>query len=159
MKKFYKAINMDMTCIGFQFQYELNKEYKIEGELKMGENGFHFCNNLYALNAYYQIKKSRVFEISVNKDNMIYDEYNAKYCTDKITLVKELNKEEIKRWYADTCKVYANDKDWGIRKGVARNANTSVEILVKLSKDEDWCVRYWAKENLKSRGERYEKRI
>ena len=39
--KGYKGFNPDMTCRGFQ--YEQNKMFEQEGEVKACENGFHFC--------------------------------------------------------------------------------------------------------------------
>ena len=47
----YKLMESDMTCMGFQ--YELNKEYSIEGELIICENGFHFCENPFDCLGYY----------------------------------------------------------------------------------------------------------
>ena len=39
----YKFMKSDMTCLGFQ--YEVGKEYSLEGNLKICRNGFHFCKN------------------------------------------------------------------------------------------------------------------
>ncbi len=39
----YKGFNSDMTCKGFQ--YEVGKEYEIDGEIKPCERGFHACEN------------------------------------------------------------------------------------------------------------------
>ena len=39
--KGYKFMESDMTCLGFQ--YEVGKEYSLEGELRICESGFHFC--------------------------------------------------------------------------------------------------------------------
>ena len=49
--KGFKAYNKDLICNGFQ--YEVGKEYKHEGELKICNSGFHFCENpLDTLNYY-----------------------------------------------------------------------------------------------------------
>ncbi len=39
--KGYKVFNADMTCRDFQF--EVGKEYKHKGEIKICSAGFHFC--------------------------------------------------------------------------------------------------------------------
>ena len=45
--KGYKALNNDMCAIyGNGMQYELNKEYTLDGELEICKNGFHFCKKL-----------------------------------------------------------------------------------------------------------------
>ena len=41
--KAYKGFNSDMTCRGFQ--YEVGKEYEIEGDIKVCERGFHACES------------------------------------------------------------------------------------------------------------------
>jgi hypothetical protein len=40
----YKVFNEDWQCQGFQF--EIGKTYSIKGQLRMCENGFHFCQKL-----------------------------------------------------------------------------------------------------------------
>ena len=47
----------------------------------------------------------------------------------------------------------SKDEDWLIRKSVANNLNTSEEILIKLSEDNDWFVKFCARSNrLRQRG-------
>lgn len=47
----YKGTNSEMMCRDYQF--ELNKEYTIEGEPKICSNGFHFCIELKDVFDYY----------------------------------------------------------------------------------------------------------
>ena len=42
--KGYKGFNKDLTCR--DFQYEIGKEYKHEGNIKLCNKGFHFCKRL-----------------------------------------------------------------------------------------------------------------
>ena len=47
----YKFMESDMTCN--RFQYEVGKEYTLEGKLEICENGFHFCENPFDCLGYY----------------------------------------------------------------------------------------------------------
>ena len=94
MKKIkgFKMTNEDMTCKGFQ--YELGKEYNLEGELVPCKNGFHFCKELSNCLEYYNNTEGdkRFFEIEawggiINKGN--------KSVTDNIKFVRELGVDEV----------------------------------------------------------------
>ena len=96
--KGYKALNMDTSSAYGGTIYEIGKKYTITGELKMCENGFHFCKHLEDIENHYEIAKSRIFEVRaegkiINKDN--------KSCAESITLIKELSKEEIYQYFVD----------------------------------------------------------
>ena len=41
----------------------------------------------------------------------------------------------------------STDKDWHIRYWIAENPNASKKVLTILSTDEDWWVRYWVADN------------
>ena len=55
--KGYKVFNSDFSCRNFQF--EVGKSYKIEGDLKICSNGFHFCEKASDCFNYY--RKCKVF--------------------------------------------------------------------------------------------------
>ena len=59
--KGYKGFNKDMKCRGFQ--YEVGKEYEIEGEIKCCERGFHFCENPLEVLSYYPPATSRFCKV------------------------------------------------------------------------------------------------
>lgn len=89
--KGYKVFEKDWSCRGFR--YEVGKTYKLKGELVMCCNGFHFCNTLLACFAYYPFDPiNKVAEILATGEVMTE---NAKSCTSKITIVKELKWEEV----------------------------------------------------------------
>lgn len=89
----YKGTHGDMTCRGFQF--ELGKTYKAQGEIKMCKNGFHFCENLRSVFAYYPPDYgNRFFEIEAKEP--IRREH-AKYVTAEITFIRELSAKEVGR--------------------------------------------------------------
>ena len=136
--KGYKALNMDMSSAYGDMVYEIGKKYTITGELKMCENGFHFCKYLEDIENHYIITESRIFEIEA--EGKIIDE-GTKSCTESITLIRELSKEEIRQYFVDSkerilkmslyCRKaladqglcldkLVNDKNWRVRIAVAR---------------------------------------
>lgn len=89
----YKGTREDMTCRGFQF--ELGKTYKVQGEIEVCKNGFHFCKNLGRVFEYYPPNDgNRFFEIEAKEP--IRREYE-KYVTAEITFIRELSAKEIGR--------------------------------------------------------------
>ena len=104
MKKGIKVLGMNMTAIkGDGMIYEMNKEYIHDGDIECRRSGYHYFENLaYALTLY-NISQCRVFECELNGD--IFDHTNDIHCTNKIKLVRELSKEEIRKHiesYVDT---------------------------------------------------------
>ena len=60
--KGYKVTDENGKCRGFQF--EVGKTYTQDGELKICENGFHFCEKVADCFGYYSfIPTNRVFEV------------------------------------------------------------------------------------------------
>lgn len=85
--KGYKAFESDLSCRGFQ--YEIGKEYSIEGDPVMCETGFHFCSTIIDCYWFYPATKStRICEIEATGD-IIFDE-DGKYCTNKIKIINEV---------------------------------------------------------------------
>jgi hypothetical protein len=62
--KGYKGFNQDWTCQGFK--YEVGKEYKHKGEIKLCERGFHFCEHPLDVLGYYD-PTSRFAEVEGNE--------------------------------------------------------------------------------------------
>ena len=90
--KGYKGFDKDLKCR--DFQYEVGKEYKHDGEIELCSEGFHFCKRLMDIHGYYDLKdeNTRVCEILAS-GNII--EGDDKCVTDTIKIVRELSKEEI----------------------------------------------------------------
>ena len=94
--KYYKAMNKDFTCRGFQYEiggiYELPKDVKLE----LCQNGFHFCDILANCFNYYDIDSCIICEVEP-LGRIIHDEYTNKLVTDKIKIVRQLSDEEIEK--------------------------------------------------------------
>lgn len=89
--KGYKGFNPDMTCRGFQ--YEENKTFEQEGEVKACEKGFHFCLHPMDVLGYYP----PVGDNGVNRycsvegdGNMSVNTDDTKVACSKITIKGEI---------------------------------------------------------------------
>ena len=131
--KGYKALNMDMSSAYSDMNYEIGKKYTITGKLQMCENGFHFCKCLEDIENHYTITESRIFEIEAEGEII---DGNIKSCTESITLIRELSKEEIHQYFVDNQERILN-KNWRYRKALADQGL----CLDKLVYDKDSDVR------------------
>jgi hypothetical protein len=87
--KGYKAFNNDMTCNGFQ--YEVGKEYVHEGDLKICNSGFHFCENPLDVLNYYDLTNCEFTEVeAVGKIDSNKDK-DSKLATDRIKIGAKLD--------------------------------------------------------------------
>ena len=62
--KGYKAFNPGLKCRNFQ--YEVGKEYEEEGDIKLCNNGFHFCENPLDVLEYYELCESEFAEVETD---------------------------------------------------------------------------------------------
>ena len=60
-------------CGDTSLEYEIGKEYSIEGELKMCNNGYHFCYDPIDTLIYYTLENTIVFKITVEGSTVITD--------------------------------------------------------------------------------------
>ena len=126
----YKALNADMTNEYGNMTYELGKWYQIEGELKMCENGFHFCNTLEETLRFYPLKGSRFFKVEADGEIITSSEKNV---AEKIKLVEEVQITD------EILNTLVNSKKPNIRYKVAEYGRSQdLDILVH---DENWYVR------------------
>lgn len=125
----YKALLQDMTAIkGNGMKYELGKSYFIEGEVIPCRKGFHFCKNIEDLENYYRICESRIFEVEADGDMKTDD--NKKYCASKIRLLKEIGKEEIKKYFEENADKFVNSRYACIRRATA-DQGYGLDVLIK----------------------------
>jgi hypothetical protein len=84
--KAYKGFNKGLTCRGFQF--EEGKEYTHEGDIKLCEQGFHFCENPLDILDFYDLTTSE-FAIIEATGEVKSDE--KKSVTDKIKISAKID--------------------------------------------------------------------
>jgi len=89
--KAYKVFNSEWACR--DFQYEIGKTYKYEGEIKLCESGFHACMKLIDCFRYYDFDpENKVAEVEMGGEIIHGDDKSV--CSE-ITIVKELSWGEV----------------------------------------------------------------
>ena len=107
----YKAMRGN-SCLGFVF--EVGQTYEIDGELRICENGFHFCQELIDLNNYYLFSNwfNRYYEIEALGEVITEDN---KSVTNKIKILRQLTQEDIfaitkeKLWFNSDWRLHRED--------------------------------------------------
>ena len=90
--KSYKAFDKDMKCRGFQ--YEVGKEYEMDGKIECCNRGFHACKSPLEVWDYYDMLNSRFAE--VEQSGKIDEETNStKVCSSHIKIKAELKLADI----------------------------------------------------------------
>ena len=90
--KSYKTFDKNMQCRGFQ--YEIGKEYEMDGEIKCCDRGFHACKSPMEVWDHYDMLSSRFAE--VEQSGKIDEEGNStKVCSSHIKIKAELNLADI----------------------------------------------------------------
>ena len=91
--KAYKAFKEDMTCKGFQ--YEVGKEYDMDGKIECCRRGFHACELPADVFKYYKIYGSRFAEVELSGITDRNGGCDSKICASHIKIVKELTLSEM----------------------------------------------------------------
>ena len=91
--KGYKGFDKNFKCKGMQ--YEVGKEFSVDGELEMCKNGLHFCEYPLDVFAYYEPSISKYAEVEalgeINNENPHFDiEMDSKICTNKLKVCTEI---------------------------------------------------------------------
>ena len=91
-KKGYKAFDSNLACRGFQFVVGVT--YTQKEDLRICNNGFHFCEQLKDVYNYYPKNYyTRICEIEATGE---VQTEGVKSCTSQIRIIRELTKDEIK---------------------------------------------------------------
>ena len=94
MKKIrgYKAMNSDMTCLGFK--YEVGKVYSTDREIILCDTGFHFCIDIIDCYNYYSYPNSIICEVETLTTSKVI-KGDDKVVTNKIRILKKLSKKQV----------------------------------------------------------------
>jgi hypothetical protein len=88
----YKAFDKNMRCR--DFQYEVGREYEMDGDIKCCNRGFHACKNPLEVWDYYDMLNSRFAE--VEQSGKIDEKGNStKVCSSHIKIKAELKLADI----------------------------------------------------------------
>lgn len=123
--KGYKAFLSDMTTRhGDDTVYEVGKTYTVEGEIKICENGYHFCKKCVDVYDYYS-KPCRICEVSVT--GAVQTQEN-KSVSRRLKILRELTADEI----SSLCN--SGDRNSGNRNSGNRNSGycNTTEPTVRL---------------------------
>ena len=88
----YKAFDKNMKCRNFQ--YEVGKEYEMDGEIKCCNRGFHACKSPMEVWDYYDMLNSRYAEVE-QSGNIEKEENSTKICSSRIKIKAELKLADI----------------------------------------------------------------
>lgn len=116
--KSYKAFDKNMQCRGFQ--YEVGKEYEIDGEIKCCDRGFHACKSPMEVWDHYDMLSSRFAE--VEQSGKIDEEGDStKVCSSRINIKAELKLTDIIKVGVEWLKDITSQTK--VNTGIAKNDN------------------------------------
>ena len=90
--KSYKGFDKNMQCRGFQ--YEVGKEYDMDGEIKCCNRGFHACKSPLEVWDHYDMLNSRFAEVE-QSGKIDEEEKSTKICSSHIKIKAELKLSDI----------------------------------------------------------------
>ena len=85
--KSYKGFDKNLKCR--DFQYEIGKEYEMDGEIKVCNRGFHACESPFEVFDHYSMIGSRFCEVEQD-GNISKEDRGTKICSSKIKIKAEL---------------------------------------------------------------------
>ena len=130
----YKGFDKNMKCRGFQ--YEVGKEYEMEGEIKCCKRGFHACESPIEVWDYYDMLNSRYAEVE-QSGKIEKEENSTKVCSSHIKIKAELKFADIinigVEWLKDITspskvKTYGELNDNGDRRKQIGSSGDSAQI-------------------------------
>lgn len=132
--KSYKGFDKNLCCRGFQ--YEVGKEYEIEGRIKCCERGFHACENPFEVFYYYDMLHSRFCEVEQSGElNKGTNTDITKVCSSKIKIVTELKLADMIRLGIEWIKDITSTKNVDISNHKNDNGKDYAHIGSRV-----WCA-------------------
>lgn len=105
----YKGFEPDLTCRGFQ--YEVGKEYELEGPIDMYSRGFHACRQAADVFKFYPPYKAngltRYCIVEISGD---IEEDDDKVCGSHIKILEEISLKDMIREATDPERIWGNYK-------------------------------------------------
>ena len=90
--KTFKGFDRDLKCQGFQ--YEVGKEFEIDGDIKCCNRGFHSCENALDVLNYFAPGQSRFCETEID-GKTDRDGSDSKVCASKIKISAEITLKSL----------------------------------------------------------------
>ena len=90
--KSYKGFDKNLKCR--DFQYEIGKEYEMDGEIKVCNRGFHACESPLEVFDHYPMIGSRFCEVEQD-GNISKEDRGTKICSSKIKIKAELKLSDM----------------------------------------------------------------
>ena len=90
--KSYKGFNSSLSCR--DFQYEVGKEYEMDGRIECCERGFHACESPLEVFDHYDMLKSRFAEVE-QSGTIDREKGSTKVCSSRIKIKAELKLADI----------------------------------------------------------------
>ena len=88
----YKGFDKNLKCR--EFQYEVGKEYEMDGDIKCCERGFHACESPLEVFDHYDMLNSRFAEVE-QSGKIDKEENTTKVCSSRIKVKAELKIADI----------------------------------------------------------------
>ena len=141
----YKGFESDFTCRGFQ--YEVGKEYEMDGYIEPCERGFHFCKTMMQVFNYYRGTDKRYAEVEAFGD---VEEREDKCVTNKIRIIREIPHAEAVamtntgNWNTGNWNTGDwNTGDWNTTDFSSGCFNTEPQKITLFNKPSEWTRRDW----------------
>ena len=91
----YKGFDENLCSRCFGFQYEVGKEYHIDGDINLCKNGFHACQNPLDVFVYYPMSSYTRYAMVMLWGDVDFANVGKKICATDIMIVKEIGIDEM----------------------------------------------------------------
>lgn len=121
----YKGFDKNLKCR--DFQYEVGKEYEMDGGIKCCERGFHACESPLEVFDHYDMLNSRFAEVEQSGE-IDKEEDTTKVCSSKIKIKAELNLADIVKLGVEWIKDVTSPSKLKKETDLNDNGNNSAQI-------------------------------